>query len=849
VPSQRKFFTYLPKVVKIYCAVLASLFLNINSASSITSGDADTLATTDSLSRPEDSGELKSKIHYTAQDSIRFDMEEEKTYLNGAATVDYEDLHLQADRIVLDWVRKEIYAEGRTDSAGTVIGRPEFAQGGEQFRTSTIRYNFDSRKGKLTYLVTQEGEGYIHGEAVKKDRFNDFYIRNGQYTTCDADTPHFSIAARRLKLVNTGTSTRVVTGPAFLTLEGVPTPLLIPFGFFPNTKGRNSGIIFPSFGESASRGFYFQHLGYYFGFSDYLNLALTTDLYTLGSYSLTGTSVYAKRYRYRGQFSASFSKVVVGESELPDYQSTRDFHIGWTHQQDAKASPYSSFSASVNAGSSTYYRNNLSSPTNFLNNTLQSSISYSRLFPGKPFNLGIALNHYQNTSTHDIRITAPDVSFGVSRISPFKRKNSVGAQRWYEKIGASYTLRGTNYIETKDSLLFSSQSAGQFKNGLQHVIPVSTTLNALKYFSVSPSFNYSEKWYYKTVRYDWDSDSSKVDTSTVQHFQAAREWNAAVSMSTRIYGMFSFRKGPVTAIRHVMTPALSYSYRPDFGSPAYGYYRTVQTDTAGTARRYSIFENTVYGGPASGKSGSLGFSLDNNLEMKVKADSDSGLTVKKIKLLESLRISGAYNFAADSMRLSVLSLSARTSVLNKISFTFSGTLNPYAYDANGKYFDRYLVSETGKLVNLTNAGLGVDFSLNGRSGSGVPSYTEEQLAYFNQHPDDYVDFNIPYNLRAGYKYNYSRQPLQSASVSQTINLSGDMNLTPRWKIGFYAWYDFETHRLNNASLNFFRDLHCWEMRLNWIPFGQQESYSFQINVKSAVLQDLKWVRKKDFYDR
>jgi hypothetical protein len=313
--------------------------------------------------------------------------------------------------------------------------------------------------------------------------------------------------------------------------------------------------------------------------------------------------------------------------------------------------------------------------------------------------------------------------------------------------------------------------------------------------------------------------------------------------------MFSFRKGPVTAIRHVMTPALSYSYRPDFGSPAYGYYRTVQTDTAGTARRYSIFENTVYGGPASGKSGSLGFSLDNNLEMKVKADSDSGLTVKKIKLLESLRISGAYNFAADSMRLSVLSLSARTSVLNKISFTFSGTLNPYAYDANGKYFDRYLVSETGKLVNLTNAGLGVDFSLNGRSGSGVPSYTEEQLAYFNQHPDDYVDFNIPYNLRAGYKYNYSRQPLQSASVSQTINLSGDMNLTPRWKIGFYAWYDFETHRLNNASLNFFRDLHCWEMRLNWIPFGQQESYSFQINVKSAVLQDLKWVRKKDFYDR
>jgi len=834
-------------------------FININNASSITFLERDSLTlVADSANLPaqdsvvihgRDSDELKSKIKYTARDSMRFDMEEEKTYLSGDATVDYEDLHLEAATIVVDWNKKEIFAEGVKDSTGTIVGKPEFSQGPDHFKTSTIRYNFDSKKGKLTYLMTQEGEGYIHGETVKKDNYNDFYIRNGKYTTCNADTPHFSIAARKLKLVNTGKSTKIVTGPAFLTIEDVPTPLVIPFGFFPNSKGRSSGLIFPSFGESASRGFYFQHLGYYFGFNDYLNLALTTDLYTLGSYNLTASSVYAKRYRYRGQMNVSFSKVVISEPELPDYESTKDFHIGWTHTQDPKARPNSTFSASVNAGTSDYFRNNLSSPTNFLNNTFQSSINYNRTFPGKPFNLGISLNHYQNTSTHDIRIAFPDVSFGISRITPFKRKTVTGAQKWYEKIGASYTFRGTNYIETKDSLLFDSQTLKQLKNGVQHAIPVSTSFNLLKYFSVSPSFNYTEKWYLKTVQYDWDTDSSKVDTTEVNEFKAAREWNASIGMNTRIYGMMQFKKGPVTALRHVMTPSFGFSYRPDFGAEKYGYYKTVQTDTQGTMRTYSIFQNTVYGGPSPGESGSINFSLDNNLEMKVKTNNDTGAATKKIKLLESLRVSGSYNLAADSMNLSVFSLNARTSLLDKFQLTFNSTLNPYDYDANGRYIDRYLVDGKGQLVSLTNAGLGIDFSLNGQAKNAPPNLTPEQLDYFNQNPDAYIDFNVPYNLHVSYKYSYSKQPTKPSFSTQTINVSGDLSLTPQWKIGFYSWYDFETHDFTNVSLNFYRDLHCWEMRLNWIPFGVQESYTFQINVKASVLQDLKWIKKKDFYDR
>jgi hypothetical protein len=335
----------------------------------------------------------------------------------------------------------------------------------------------------------------------------------------------------------------------------------------------------------------------------------------------------------------------------------------------------------------------------------------------------------------------------------------------------------------------------------------------------------------------------------VNKFSAAREWNASVGINTRIYGMMQFRKGPVTALRHVMTPSLGFSYRPDFSLPQYGYYKTVQTDTTGNFRTYSIYQNNVYGGPSPGESGSINFSLDNNLEMKVKSNSDTGSATKKIKLLESLRIGGSYNLAADSMNLSTFALSARTSLLDKFQLTFNSTLNPYDYDASGRYVDRYLVEGKGKLVALTNAGLGIDFSLQGQSKNPPQNLTEEQLTYFNNNPDAYVDFNVPYNLRVSYKYTYNKQPLQPSASTQTINVSGDLSLTPQWKIGFYSWYDFDTRDFTNVSLNFYRDLHCWEMRLNWIPFGLQESYTFQINVKASVLQDLKWVKRKDFYDR
>ena len=788
---------------------------------------------------------LKFPVKYHARDSIRVNIIDEIVYLYGAATVDYEDMHLNADYIVIDMNKKELFAEGITDSAGVLNGTPEFSQAEQKFRSTSIRYNFDSKKGKIAHVITKEGEGFIHGEVVKKDPENNFYIRRGQYTTCDLDTPHFAITSNKLKVIS---KNKIVTGPAYLTIENVPTPLLLPFGFFPNKPGRSSGLIFPSFGESAQRGFYFQHLGYYFGFNDYFNLALTSDIYTKGSYTLEATSVYKKRYRYSGNLHFSRAYTVNSEKELPDYNTTEDYRINWTHTQDAKFNPNSTFSANVNAGSSNYYANTISSVTNFLTNTFQSSISYSHQFPDKPMNLTVGIMHSQNIITKDIRVTAPDLSYNISRINPFKKKYAIGRQRWFEKIGTSYSLRATNSIETKDTLLFRKESLDNFKNGFQHTIPLSTSFNVLSYLNLSPSINYTERWYFKTTEYAWDSVAQKVDTFEIKKFKAARDYQASLGLSTRLYGMYQFNRGPVAALRHVVTPSFAFSVRPDFGKPEYGYFRTVQIDTAKKERQYSIFQNTVYGGPAAGPFANLSFSLDNNIEMKVKTETDTGATLKKIKILESLRFASNYNVIADSMKLGVINVSGRTSLFDKVNLSFGGTLDPYSFDENNNDFDQFMVTDGGRLVRLTSANASMSFSLNKVTDKTNSKYSKEELDYINQHPEEYVDFDVPFNLSVSYSYNYSKRGNLPETISQSASFNGDLSLTPKWKIGFNSWYDITDGRFTNLGLNIYRDLHCWEMRMNWIPFGFQESWNFQINVKASILQDLKLLKKKPYFD-
>jgi lipopolysaccharide assembly outer membrane protein LptD (OstA) len=793
-----------------------------------------------------DTESLKSKVKYHARDSIATDLIDEVVHLYGDATVDYEDLHLKANYITIDFNKKELYAEGSTDSAGALIGKPEFSQAGQNFKSNAIRYNFNSKKGKIAYVITKEGEGYIHGDVVKKDPENNFFIRNGQYTTCDLDTPHYSIASKKLKVI---ANNKIVTGPAFLTIETVPTPLLIPFGFFPNRKGRSSGLIFPSIGESANRGFFLQHLGYYFGINDYVNLAITSDIYSKGSYDIFGSSVYAKRYKYRGNLQISYLYTVTSEPELPDYSTRKDYQFRWNHAQDPKARPSSNFNADVNVLTSKYYSNIVTSNiNNFLSNTFQSNIQYTKTWSDR-INFTGGLRHDQNTLTHDVNVHAPDVSFGVSRIYPFKKKETAGSEKWYEKIGTNYSMTATNFISTKDSLLFRKESLDNLKNGVQHSIPISTTFKVLSYFNVTPSVNYSERWYFKTVRYEWNNDLNKTDTIIDHGFKAARDYSASASLNTRMYGMYLFPKGPVSAVRHVFSPTLGFSYRPDFSRPSYGYYKSyVDTDTI--THTYSIFDNTVYGGPGSGRYGSLNLNLGNNLEMKVRTNSDTGSTEKKIKLLENLNFGASYNLFADSMKLSTISVRGNTTLFDKISLSFGGTYDPYAFDENNRDYNRYQYSVNKKLVRLTNASASLNFSLNSsRKEKTSAKYSSSQLMEINQHPEDYIDFTVPYNLNVSYTYAYSKTGALFPTTTQSVSTNGDLNVTSRWKIGFTSWYDITNSKITSFSVNISRDLHCWEMRLNWIPFGFQESYFFQINVKSSILQDLKLIQRKDFYDQ
>ncbi len=805
---------------------------------------SDTVVVTADTVRTDAGSDFRSKVDYRSSDSLRFDAIAQIVYLYGDAEVKYENMTLTAAYIEVNLKHKTLYSTFRPDSAGRKAGIPEFQQDNDRFTADEIRYNFDTRKGKIRGVYTQQGEGYVYGETVKK--IGDYeYIRHGTYTTCDLKDPHFAIATGKLKIIN---DRKIVSGPAYLTIGGVPTPLAIPFGFFPNRKGRTSGIIFPTYGESADLGFFLKNGGYYFGISDRLDLALTGDIYTKGSYGLQSFIRYANRYRYNGSLSVSLSEIRTGDPELTTFNRSRDFFVRWSHAQDPRARPNSVFSANINAGSSAYYRNNISTPENFLTNTFQSSVAYSLSFPNKPYSLSMSMSHSQNTQTRDVTVTFPNANFSVNRFYPFGRRVKAGASKWYEKIGMSYQANLQNTVQGKDTVFFDRGFTDRMRYGLQHTVPLSTSVKVLRHFTLSPSVNYSEKWYLKTIRKRWDADSGIVRTDTVDGFRAAREFSASASLNTRIYGMFQFRKGRVMAIRHVMSPSLSFSYRPDLSDPFWKYYREVQSAADGSVASYSVFENAVFGGPGQGLQQVIGFGLDNNLEMKVRKQTDSAEVIKKVKLFESLSIGGSYNLAADSLKLSSIAVNARTTVLDRINLTFGSTFNPYAIDSAGRVYDRYEWAEHRRPARLTGASGSVGFNLLHAPSAKKPKASGDEEEYVLAHPGDYIDLEIPYSLSVNYSLFYARPGNEKATVTQTVNFNGDLSLTPKWKIIFSSGYDLMQKQWSYTSLSFYRDLHCWEMRLNWVPLGGYAYWNFQINVKASVLQDLKLTKKRDYYD-
>ncbi len=799
-------------------------------------------------------------IDYDAIDSIVYDILNSKVYLYNKAEVVYGNINLKADFIIIDQKTKTVYARGVADSTGKVTGKPIFTDAGQVYNSEEMSYNFETKKGKIKEVTTQEGQGYLLANDVKKNEYNEVFIRHGKYTTCNLPHPHFYIALTKAKNIEDKT----VSGPAYLVVEDVPLPLALPFGFFPRKGGRSSGILMPEIGEDRELGFFLRNGGYYFGISDKVDLALRADIFSRGSYGFSTFSRYNVRYRFNGNFNATYNDRRFGEPNTASYARNKDFSIRWTHSQDAKAIPGTRFSASVNIATRNNFRNIITTNIqSIVQNDLNSSINFSKSWEGTPFSMSASMTHNQSLSTGLINLGLPNINFSMSRIFPFDSKNRIGPQKWYHKIGINYTGDIQNSISTTDSLLFRRESLRDFRNGFRHQVPISTSFNVLKYLTVSPFANYTERWYLNSIRKTWTGSELLVDT--VSGFRRSMEYNTGVSLTTRVYGMLNVNRAGIVAVRHVVTPSLSFSYRPDFSKPNFGYYQRVQSDSAGNTALYSIFENSVFGTPGAGRSNAINFSLDNNLEMKVKSKSDTGDVIKKIRIFDSFRFTGSYNMAADSLKLSNINVVARTVIFGRVNIDIGATYDPYTFikDSAGNYrrINTFQYDIDKRLGRVVSANISIGTSLNpdafkptvnnsnpANNSALKNRYNYADIEMINRFPQYYVDWNIPWNLTINYNVSYTKL-FEEATVSQAINFQGDINLTPKWKIGYQSGYDFERNEIVPTVLNIYRDLHCWDLAINWIPFGTYQRYSVDLKVRASILQDLKLSKRREFYER
>ena len=812
----------------------------------------DTIPVNDSTKKVKKKPPITDPVFSNAKDSTIYSLDGKRIFLYGDAEVKYQNIELKAQYIEFDMEKKEVFAKGMPDSTGKIIGRPQFKEGSNTYTMEDIYYNFGSKKAKIKGVVTEQDGGFMHGEETKKMPDNCVNISHGKFTTCDQLHPHFYIAITKGKLIP---NDKIISGPAYLVIEDVPMPIGIPFGFFPSTKKRANGIIIPEYGEEIRRGVYLRGGGYYFGINDNMDMKITGDIYSFGSWLIRDQSTYKKRYKYNGSFNIDYSIIKTDADTITSY------NIRWNHTQDAKANPNSTFSANVNFGSTNHNRYNAQSIESFHNNTINSSISYSKNFVGTPFRLNTSFTHSQNNQTKIVNVNFPRVAFSMDKIYPLKSESNSGTAKWYEKIGFSLNTSLDNKVTVKEKNLFKSSIIDSMSNGMKHDIPLSTSFNLFKYIIVSPSVNYSEYWYTKTTRKNWDPVRKKVVEDTIPGFRRAWQYSTGASMSTTIYGMFNFGKDKaIQAIRHKMTPTMSISYRPDFSDPRYGFYKTVQVDTLGRTSKYSIFERGVYGSPGAGESGTIGFGLGNNLEMKVRSSKDTINNFKKIKIFESLSFSSGYNLLADSMNLQNINFNGNTRLFEKIGINFSGSFDPYSLNSTKTGRINRYEYKNGQLARLISANFGIDFSLNSSKKdkgtkknqqlNGNPDINNDETQFgqsLNSNYNQQIDFNIPWNLRINYNFSYSK-PYATKTINQTLGFGGDFSLTPKWKIGFQSGYDFKSHKLSTTSLNISRDLHCWQMNITIIPIGIYKSYSFQINVKSGMLQDLKWKKRDSYLD-
>jgi hypothetical protein len=775
-----------------------------------------------------------SRVKYKATDSVTFHISQQKAYMYNESQVNYEDIELKSYEIDFDMITKVVSGSGGKDSIGADMGLPVFKQGQETFDSRSLSYNFDSGKGIIHETKTQQGEGYMHATISKRYPDGHIDMGGGKYTTCDADHPHFYLALSKAKAIP---GDQVVFGPAHMVLLDIPLPLVLPFGFFPqNNKKSVSGVLAPSIGMEVSKGLSLTNGGYYFALSDNFDATIRGDIYSTGTWRASLATRYMKRYKYTGNLNLTYGLTISGEKGY-DRSELKQYDIQWTHTQDAKAHPSRNFSASVNYSSSSYDKEyNYTNPSQYYQNTKNSSISYQRSWPNTPFRLTANMNHSQHSSSEEITISFPTVSFSMDRIYPFRKEESSGKSKWYEDISLQYDANLQNTLVGKEGDLFSDKNIKNMKNGFQHRVPFSINFKAMKFVNITPSLNYNGVLYTSYVEKSYRTDEYQqgyVVTDTIHRMSYAHALSPSLSVSLNPKFYLTNQYGPnsrIEAIRTTISPTASISYVPDLSS-LFDYYDTY-VDNTGREHKYSKYEGGVFGTPsAPGQSGSVSVGLNGTVEMKVRSPRDTSGVSKKIKILDRIDARSSYNIFADSMKWSNISLSASTTIMG-INFTVNGTVDPYKLTSAGTRVDQF----GPRLTNVNfNTGISLPFQ---KKSDGTEKKEEEK-----KDVDGYSYFDVPWSLSISYSFGYSK-PQFDGKFTQNLNLNGSITLTPKWALSFTTSYDFDAKKISQMNASIQRDLHCWTMSIDFAPFGPAKYFFFQINVKSAILQDLKYEKRK-----
>ncbi len=860
----------------------------------------------DSLNRKRKNG-IDHPVTYTADDSLVFVASTGRAHLYGNSNVKYEDMDLKSDRIYMNLDSSIVHATGTRDTLGVIHGSPVFQMGSDTYESDTMAFNFKTKKGLINYVYTAQQDGFLSSELSKRNSDGELFLQHGKYTTCDAEHPDFYIALSRAK-VRPGKE--VFFGPAYLVVADVPLPLAIPYGFFPFTKSYSSGFIMPTYGDETERGFYLRDGGYYFAVSDKFDLKLIGEIYTKGSWGVSAASNYRKRYKFSGSFFASYQNTINGEKNMPDYMKQTSFKVQWSHRQDAKANPFRTLSASVNFATSSYERNNLTSmynPQSFTQSTRTSSVSMTNTFSSIGMTLSTTMNLNQNMRDSTIALTLPDLNISISRFYPFKRKKMVGKERWYEKISMSYTGHLSNSITTKEDKLMHSKLTRDWRNGIQHTIPIGGNFTLFNYLNINPQFNITDRMYTNKIMRSWDDEQQKEVTDTIDGFYNLYNWRMSLSMSTKLYGFYiPSRKlfgDKIQAIRHVFTPQVSFSYSPDFSSSRYGYYETYQkTDANGETSivEYSPYSNGLFGVPGKGKTGSISMDISNNVEMKVRTDKDS-TGFKKISIIDELGASMSYNMATDIRPWSDLSTRLRLKLTKSYTFNMNAVFATYAYELDEKgrprlsnHTTRYSQGKFGRFQGMSQ---NLSYTLNNEKVMKFIKWLSGESTDDNDKDDDdddlydpdedfdretnrdddmqngqngarkqnagkaetdedgYMKFSIPWSLSFGYgitmredtggKFNYDSMRYPYA-FTQTLNFSGNVRLSDGWNISFSSGYDFDNKRISMTTASLARDLHCFNMSCS-VVLSPYTSYNFSFRCNAATLTDALKYDKRSSY--